>query len=674
MDNIIQNIDAEIKASIKNEKPIFIELFKDENTYKGIFTKKIEGDYILSSKAVSDVAVQVKWEGGLVTVSGLESEEVKLNAFLLKDNAAILRAVKEKLAREDLPVAPSFLIGPPGTGKSTVIVDTVAKCIKNQRILILSPTHMAVENVFERLDLNALGLKDSEIVLNIKTENERLMSYNTEALAESKKIQLEDEREVLESAKTELLKGKRDLETTLSRFESKIEQNSIFLKNISNDIKELDEKEKKEKQNLRDLEKRLNSLQSNSVLNNISKVFTSSSNKIDEIKSSISLSNATIIKLNNAIETKKKELEKTKGNIDNSVYLRNKYEFEKILKTLDEVTKRLKEITLESDNISNANPFKEARLVGATLVSAATNKRLQMGEFDKILIDEASMALFPFILAASQCLNQEDLSKIVFVNNAKLTPAQNKGVELLSNSKLGLIGDPRQLTAIAVTSEMRQTVFDLYDIDRIFDGEKVDNTVLLDINFRNHPDIVNLASKLFYGGLLKAGKKTVASKSIYLLNNKSSMTSVDSSFVNLGNSDIVVEQITKALAKGRRSVGVITPYKEQAKLLNKKLESLRSIYPDADIQAGTIHKFQGKEKDVIIFDLCFSSTSDDCAIPKAYDGAVGSETAKLLNVAMTRAETFFILLGDIDGIKNLKGDNLILKDWINEIEGLNNIK
>ena len=75
------------------------------------------------------------------------------------------------------------------------------------------------------------------------------------------------------------------------------------------------------------------------------------------------------------------------------------------------------------------------------------------------------------------------------------------------------------------------------------------------------------------------------------------MTSVDSSFVNLGNSDIVVEQITKALAKGRRSVGVITPYKEQAKLLNKKLESLRSIYPDADIQAGTIHKFQGKEKD-----------------------------------------------------------------------------
>lgn len=70
----------------------------------------------------------------------------------------------------------------------------------------------------------------------------------------------------------------------------------------------------------------------------------------------------------------------------------------------------------------------------------------------------------------------------------------------------------------------------------------------------------------------------------------------------------------------------------------------------------------------IIFDICFAATSD-AVIPKAYEGGIKSETAKLLNVAMTRAETFFILIGDTDGIKNMN-ESFLLKDWIMEIEKL----
>ena len=36
---------------------------------------------------------------------------------------------------------------------------------------------------------------------------------------------------------------------------------------------------------------------------------------------------------------------------------------------------------------------------------------------------------------------------------------------------------------------------------------------------------------------------------------------------------------------------------------------------------------------------------------------------------MTRAETFFILIGDTDGIKNMN-ESFLLKDWIMEIEKL----
>ena len=667
--NIMEIIEAEIKASIKNEKPLYIELYKDEFVFKGVSSSKVEGEYILSSNGLDNIPVLVQWEAGLVSVTGVESEEKMLKAFLLKDNVAILRAVKEKLSRTELFTKPSFLVGPPGTGKSTVIVNTIKESIKNQRILVLSPTHMAVENVFERLDIDSLGLEDGEIVLNINTENESLASYSSDSLTNVRKAQIEDEQEMLNSAKEELLKRRRDLEVIVSKFESEIEQNELQKRNIKNDISEIEIKIKAEEKNLKDFNKRLSLIESNSIINSIAKVFLSGNNKVDELKNSISFSKTTIEKFEKNLKLKKEELSLINETVSESSYLEQKNQLKEIETAIKTVQLRLKELETEFSEFQNENIFSKARLVGATLVSAATNKKLQMAEFDKILIDESSMALFPLILSASQCLNQDEIVPLQIKYNPSLTEAQNKGVNLLVNSKLALIGDPRQLSPIAVTVEMRESVFDIYEVDKLFDGETVENTVLLDVNFRNHPDIVNLASNLFYGGLLKPGKKSNGLKSLYILNNKSQMTSANGSFVNKGNINLVFEQVEKALKKGRRSIGIVTPYKEQAKVINQRLEVLREIYPDADISAGTIHKFQGKEKDIIIFDLCFSAT-ENAAIPKAYDGGLKSETAKLLNVAMTRAETFFILIGDVDGIKNINQKNFLLKDWIEKIEEL----
>ena len=69
---------------------------------------------------------------------------------------------------------------------------------------------MAVENVFERLDLDALGLNDGEIILNINTENESLKAYHSDVITGISRTQIADEQEIMKSAKDELNKKRRD--------------------------------------------------------------------------------------------------------------------------------------------------------------------------------------------------------------------------------------------------------------------------------------------------------------------------------------------------------------------------------------------------------------------------------------------------------------------------------
>lgn len=667
--SIMEIIDSEIKLSVKNEKPLYIQLFKDEYLYKGVSSVKVEGEYFLTAQGIAaNTPVSIKYDAGVVSVSGLdECQEQMLDAYLLKNNAAILTAVKQKLNRDELAVKPAFLVGPPGTGKSTVIVNAIKESIKRERILVLSPTHMAVENVFERLDLDSLGLNDGEIILNINTENESLKAYSSDVITGINRTQIADEQEILKSAKDELNKKRRDLETLVFDFKNKIEQEEILEKNISNDIAHIEDKIKKEKLTLKELEKRLALIESNSILNSIASLFASGTQKAEEIKNSISFSKKQIEIYSNSLFAKKDELNSI-SKIDKVPLIAKERELKEINDGLKKINDRLKELDTQIENLNGTNVYKKARLVGATLVSAATNQKLQVAEFDKIIIDEASMALFPYILSASQCLSNTDVKVIKVKHNEKLTEAQNKGVDLIANNKLTLIGDPRQLSPIAATAEMRETIFEKYQVERIFDGETVENSVMLDINFRNHPHIVKLASEMFYGGKLQSGKEDNGLKSLFILKNKSPMTPHSGSFVNYGNAELVVKQVIRALEKGRRSIGIVTPYKQQAALINKKLEDIRAIYQDADISAGTIHKFQGKEKGIIIFDICFAATAD-ATVPKAYEGGIKSEVAKLLNVAMTRAETFFILIGDTEGIKSMK-EEFLLKDWIFEIEKL----
>lgn len=106
--------------------------------------------------------------------------------------------------------------------------------------------------------------------------------------------------------------------------------------------------------------------------------------------------------------------------------------------------------------------------------------------------------------------------------------------------------------------------------------------------------------------------------------------------------DTIFEKILADKAKDCDEHGIVTPYRKQA----DKAEAMT----DSSVQSDTVHKYQGREKDVIIMSTVLSETSSK------YDlNFVDDE--QMINVAVSRAKKQFILVTD----KNLfykKGNNI----------------
>lgn len=97
----------------------------------------------------------------------------------------------------------------------------------------------------------------------------------------------------------------------------------------------------------------------------------------------------------------------------------------------------------------------------------------------------------------------------------------------------------------------------------------------------------------------------------------------------------------KALEKrepfNRRNVlGIITPFKSQSILIKNML---RAKLPEVenDIAVGTVHTFQGAERNIIIFSSVYGS-ADGCYFINA--------NKNLMNVAVSRAKDSFLVFGD----------------------------
>lgn len=95
-------------------------------------------------------------------------------------------------------------------------------------------------------------------------------------------------------------------------------------------------------------------------------------------------------------------------------------------------------------------------------------------------------------------------------------------------------------------------------------------------------------------------------------------------------------------------LGIITPYKGQQSLLGKALEvkGLKGL----DITIGTVHAFQGAERDIVLFSSTYGA--NDLGKTSFIDSGVN-----MLNVAVSRAKDSFIMFGTPGNYVSKQGDN-----------------
>ena len=323
----------------------------------------------------------------------------------------------------------------------------------------------------------------------------------------------------------------------------------------------------------------------------------------------------------------------------------------------EELTAAIRAAEAELEAVSE-KILRDAKVVATSLTKATISKQLDDQKFDVVVVDEASMAPMPSLYFAAG----------------------------RSSQKAVVVGDFRQLPPIVqADTELAQKwlgrdIFDQAGVQREVDKRRTaPRLTMLRHQYRMHPDISRVANEVIYRGQLvdclsrdalrdldaRLAKSPFARTPLVLCDvssrNPWSSHLERGGRYNLYSAALSAELARRAAQAGIERVGVISPYSVHARLIKMMLDDSADTKLHR-LKVSTVHSFQGLEQEVIIFDIAEGPMPRYGPSPLVDGVELASQAAKLINVAITRAEAQLVVVANVDYLASrLKPDSILMR-------------
>lgn len=577
-----------------------------------------------------------------------------------------------------------FIWGPPGTGKTQTIGFLIAALIRrNLRVLVVSHTNIATDNAIEK----AAGLLGSDedfqsgklvrygnISPNSKLPDMVIPEKIAEFLGHHLRDQLAEVQGKLEKIRSEL-KGLREVEASLAAQKEGLRVSAELETNLQRCSQDRENALSRATNLAAALEDTKAKLAEAGAAGRLKRFFLG----LDPVRLQVRLAeihrDLAIVQASIAAEAGKQEGLRAALNRSRSEQERGALEARASLSRYglgtDEVAARVAHLSKQDKDLGAAvdainaeleallmKILGDAKVVATSLTKATISKEMDDQRFDVIVVDEASMVPMPSLYFAAG-------------------KAAHKAI---------VVGDFRQLPPICLAdTEMAQRwlgrdIFNQARIQTAVDERKLEpRLTMLRRQYRMHPDISRISNSIFYRGQLVdcigqellndiaafLTKSPLAGSTLVLYDvsstNPWSSQLKQGGRYNLYSAVVSAQLATLAAQASIKSLGVISPYAVHARLIKMMLDDSG----DAELRrlkVSTVHKFQGLEEKLIIFDIA-EGPGPPYGPSGLVDGVdLASQAAKLINVSITRPKAQIAVVANVAYLSSkMRRDSILLQ-------------
>lgn len=246
---------------------------------------------------------------------------------------------------------------------------------------------------------------------------------------------------------------------------------------------------------------------------------------------------------------------------------------------------------------------------------------------------------YPVVLSttfsARYCTPKDQLYDYIIMDEASQVAVETGALALSCAKNAVIVGDTKQLPNVVTETDKQilNAIFNEFKLNKGYNSANYSflesiglilpnvNQTLLREHYRCHPKIINFCNQKFYGGQLLIMTEDKNEENV-LMAVKTTPGNHARGQYNQREIDVVQQEVLPCISN-REDVGIITPYREQVKNFNSQI---------GDVEAATVHKYQGREKNSIVMSVVDNQITDF------------ADNANLLNVAISRAKNQFIIV------------------------------